>query len=106
MPLVAGTGIKFEVGDSNNKVVISQDVIIRGNGAPTTSTVGFVGQLYLDAENFDFYQCVNVTEEDGEYIYTWRIHDTHAELINIGQNQTSIDSFIYPTITKALATEI
>lgn len=40
---------------------------IRGNGAPTTSTVGAVGLFYMNIDNGDLYKCVSGT--DG--IYTW-----------------------------------
>ena len=39
--------------------------------APTTSTVGFVGQLYLDTTNNKTYQCVAVTTENDTTTYTW-----------------------------------
>lgn len=42
-------------------------LIIKGSGAPTTSTVGTVGKLYEDTTNGDLYQCTAVSGST----YTW-----------------------------------
>ena len=42
-------------------------LIIKGSGAPTTSTVGTVGKLYEDTINGDLYQCTAVSGST----YTW-----------------------------------
>lgn len=42
-------------------------LIISGSGAPTTATVGTVGQLYEDTTNGDLYQCTAVSGST----YTW-----------------------------------
>lgn len=42
-------------------------LIIKGAGAPTTSTVGTVGKLYEDTTNGDLYQCTAVSGST----YTW-----------------------------------
>ena len=42
-------------------------LVISGAGAPTTSTVGTVGQLYEDTTNGDLYQCTAVSGST----YTW-----------------------------------
>lgn len=49
---------------------------IKGNGVPTTSTVGAVGLLYMNTSNGDLYKCVS--ETDGTY--TWNI---------VGNNDTA-----------------
>lgn len=41
---------------------------IKGSGAPTTSTVGAVGCLYMDIDNGGLYKCIAVT--DGSYTWT------------------------------------
>lgn len=43
------------------------DYVIKGAGAPTTSTVGTVGKLYEDTTNGDLYQCTEVSGST----YTW-----------------------------------
>lgn len=42
-------------------------LVIKGTGAPTTSTVGTVGQLYEDTTNGDLYICTTVSGST----YTW-----------------------------------
>lgn len=42
-------------------------LIVKGTGAPTTSTVGTVGKLYEDTTNGELYQCTNVASG----VYTW-----------------------------------
>ena len=39
----------------------------RGEGAPTASTEGAVGELYLDTKAGELYQCIAVS--NGEYIW-------------------------------------
>lgn len=34
--------------------------IFKGNGAPTTATPGFVGDIYLDVDTLTFYKCTKV----------------------------------------------
>ena len=40
---------------------------VSGNGAPTTETVGAVGELYMDIDTHSIYKCVAV----GGGVYTW-----------------------------------
>lgn len=40
---------------------------IKGSGAPTTSTEGAVGLLYMDADNGDMYKCIAIANNT----YTW-----------------------------------
>lgn len=40
---------------------------ILNSGSPTTSTVGSVGQLYINTDNDDVYYCSNVIGS----VYTW-----------------------------------
>lgn len=46
----------------------SNSITVRGNGAPTTSTVGRVGHFYVDDTNLEAYICVDVTGQT----YTWK----------------------------------
>lgn len=48
---------------------------LKGNSAPTTSTVGFEGQLYLNSADNVTYQCTAVTAQGTDpetYTYTWK----------------------------------
>ena len=76
---VSVNGEKVEP-DNNKNVDIDGNTIVsesylKGNGAPTTSTVAdFVGQMYLDTSNTKSYQCTSITtsETDGTKSYTWK----------------------------------
>lgn len=46
---------------------VSQIPCIKGDGAPTTTTVGAVGCLYMNTDNGNLYKCTAVA--DG--VYTW-----------------------------------
>ena len=75
---VSVNGEKVEP-DNNKNVDIDGNTIVsesylKGNGAPTTSTVAdFVGQMYLDNTNTKLYQCTSITtsEADGAKSYEW-----------------------------------
>lgn len=75
---VSVNGEKVEP-DNNKNVDIDGNTIVsesylKGNGAPTTSTVAdFVGQMYLDNTNTKLYQCTSITtsETDGTKSYEW-----------------------------------
>ena len=41
---------------------------IRGNGAPTTATVGAIGSLYMDVNTSGIYKCTAVSDN----VYTWK----------------------------------
>ena len=47
---------------------------IKETTAPTTATVGVVGQLYLDTSTKTLYQCVSVTTDEiaGTTTYEWQ----------------------------------
>lgn len=106
LPIITGNGITFETSEDGHKLIISQDLLIKGGSAPSTSTQGFIGQLFLDIISSEMYQCVDVTEEEGHYVYTWKIMGNYSEIIDIGRSQTIIDSVVYPTLTVAQATTI
>lgn len=48
----------------------TQRAYLTGTGAPSTSTVGAVGQRYVNTSNGDEYTCEEVSGET----YTWRLH--------------------------------
>lgn len=45
--------------------------LIVGTTDPTSSTVGYVGQLYLNSESGANFQCKAIEEEGGVYTYVW-----------------------------------
>ena len=59
-----------ELKVENNSISYSNDgvnynkslPILQGDTAPTTSTVGEIGQFYLDKTNVNVYQCVQFTQ--------------------------------------------
>lgn len=59
------TRLVDELGDKANGV-------IQGTVAPTTSTVGIVGDFYLDTVAKKLYQCVAVTTESDVTSYEWQ----------------------------------
>lgn len=75
--LVSGTNIKTInstsiLGSGNITTATSQDIKndkLTGSGAPTTSTVGYVGQQYTDTTNSNQYVCTAINQSLGEY--TW-----------------------------------
>lgn len=50
---------------------INDAKIIVGTSDPTSSTVGYVGQLYLNSESGANFQCKAIEEEGGVYTYVW-----------------------------------
>lgn len=48
----------------------TQRAYLSGTGAPTTSTVGAIGQRYINTSNGDEYTCEAISGD----IYTWRMH--------------------------------
>ena len=45
--------------------------VLSGAGAPTTSTVGAIGQIYEDTTNGKLYQCIGVDTTPNPAVYTW-----------------------------------
>ena len=60
-------------------------IAIRGAGAPTTSTVGTVGQLYEDGTNGDLYQLKSIDITVTPNTYNWEKFVTRTD-VNIVQN--------------------
>ena len=75
--LVSGTNIKTInstsiLGSGDITTATSQDIQndkLTGTSAPTTSTVGYVGQQYTDTTNSNQYVCTAINQSLGEY--TW-----------------------------------
>lgn len=62
--------------------------VLSGTSAPTTSTVGAVGQFYLDTTNKQLYQCVSITQESVDDV------DTNVyEWTNLSQSGVSQEDF-------------
>lgn len=104
----------YPVLDENGKVASAQlppfsnapEPII-GTTAPTTSTVGAVGQLYVDTATSKTYHCTAVTntgtEAEPVYSYTWTddINEkggTFKGAINIDKGAINIDYDYYKTV--------
>ena len=52
---------------------------LTGSSAPTTSTVGYIGQFYIDTTNSKVYQCIAITPQGTTpetYTYTWQAPPT------------------------------
>lgn len=93
----------------NNKI---EARVITGNGAPTTSTVGYIGTLYEDSANGKLYQCtaVNVDILDPDNTtYTWDevggggvtpVQTTGTSTTNV-MSQDAVTKMIFPDITNA-----
>lgn len=71
--LIAGTNISI-IGDtiSAQQPNTAKFEMLSGASAPTTSTVGAVGQRYLDTTKNDIYVCTEITDMGSDvYSYTW-----------------------------------
>ena len=99
------TGNQSFTGDVNIKSLKQSDDFVwgtlYGNGAPTTTTVGAVGQLYIDITNDKMYVCVQF--DFPSYVWKEVAFVDNAKLLNkiypigsiyISVNQTSPASFI------------
>lgn len=104
------TGNQSFTGDVNIKSLKQSDDFVwgtlYGNGAPTTTTVGAVGQLYIDITNDKMYVCVQF--DFPSYVWKEVAFVDNAKLLNkiypigsiyISVNQTSPASFIGGTWT-------
>lgn len=71
--LIAGTNISI-IGNtiSAQQPNTAKFEMLSGASAPTTSTVGAVGQKYLDTTKNDIYVCTEITDMGSDvYSYTW-----------------------------------
>lgn len=67
-----GAYTTYEMLDSEGKVP-GERMSKQSLSAPTTSTVGNIGQFYVDTTNEDGYMCVGIDDTDPENIvYTWK----------------------------------
>ena len=57
---------------TGNDLANKMDKTLTGTSAPTTSTEGQLGQLYIDTTNNKTYQCYAITTENNTTTYTWR----------------------------------
>ena len=55
---------------------------LSGASAPTTSTVGRIGQFFIETTNNVLYQCQTITDNGGTYTYTWK-ELSKADLSNV-----------------------
>lgn len=66
--------------------------VLSGTSAPTTTTVGAVGQFYLDTTNKQLYQCMSITTETVDEVdtnvYEW------TNLSESGVSQTDFDALV------------
>lgn len=66
--------------------------VLSGTSAPTTTTVGAVGQFYLDTTNKKLYQCMSITTETVDEVdtnvYEW------TNLSESGVSQTDFDNLV------------
>ena len=66
--------------------------VLSGTSAPTTTTVGAVGQFYLDTTNKKLYQCMSITtetiDEVDTNVYEW------TNLSESGVSQTDFDNLV------------
>lgn len=69
IPIVAGDGINIDAKNNNKQIEIKSVTTLVGETAPTTSTVGYIGQLYLNTTDNSTYQCKAIS--DGSY--TWKL---------------------------------
>lgn len=71
---LTSTDTKYPLSAKQGKALkdLINGLVISGAGAPTTSTVGTVGQLYEDTTNGKLYQCTAVDNTDPNApVYTW-----------------------------------
>ena len=68
--------------------------VLFGTEAPTTTTVGSAGQIYIDTVAQKVYQCISVTEETVEdvtsTVYTWVGMVNQSDFDNLVNNTTVI----------------
>ena len=79
--------------------VLGVYAVLKGSGAPTTSTVGVVGQRYEDTTTQKLYTCTAITVDDSDpenpvTTYTWT-DDVNAK----GGTFTGNVAIIHPTVT-------
>lgn len=70
LPDQTGHAGHFLTTDGTDASWVEVNTSITGVGVPSTSTVGQLGQIYVDTTNKDGYICVNVDDTTPEY--TWK----------------------------------
>ena len=70
--------------------------VLSGTSAPTTTTVGAVGQFYLDTTNKQLYQCMSINQttvdEIDTNVYAWKLINDKGTVVNINNvKQSTID---------------
>lgn len=89
----AGTGINITEGviSADQTVMATKSYVdgrvIQNAGAPTTATVGTVGQLLEDTTNGKLYQCTAVDTESDPAVYTWTIITSGYTIVSLTQAQ-------------------
>lgn len=107
----AGTGIDItgSVISADQTVMATKSYVdgrvIQNAGAPTTATVGTVGQLLEDTTNGKLYQCTAVDTESDPAVYTWVIMTSGYTIVSLTQAEydalSSYDPSTIYIITEA-----
>lgn len=64
-------------GNPTVNLALAARTLLTGSSAPTTSTVGTIGQFYWDTANEQLYVCVSATQDN----YTWIVILTGLKLV-------------------------
>lgn len=71
--------------------------VLSGTSAPTTTTVGAVGQFYLDTTNKQLYQCMSISQttidEIDTNVYAWKLINDKGTVVNINNVKQSTLNF-------------
>ena len=71
--------------------------VLSGTSAPTTTTVGAVGQFYLDTTNKQLYQCMSISQttidEIDTNVYAWKLINDKGTVVNINNVKQSTINF-------------
>lgn len=76
----------------NKNKLIEMTTAKTGSSAPTTSTVGFVGQQYVNTTNNKVYECIAITTNDDVTTYTWKELTNNIESISAGGQALTPDA--------------
>lgn len=71
--------------------------VLSGTSAPTTTTVGAVGQFYLDTTNKQLYQCMSINQTTVDNVnineYEWKLINDNGTIVNIDNVKQSTINF-------------
>lgn len=85
---------------------VTPQFILKGASDPTSTTVGEIGQFYLNISSSELFQCTAIVEEDDIYYYEWTLRKDKYIIELSGESGTLTDTQFAQVMDDSVVVEI